>query len=72
LRKKNRAENSYQPTRRRERKLQRFKSPASARRFLAAYAAVYNTFNLQPHLMSRRTLRLFGVTAMEQAATAAA
>jgi hypothetical protein len=34
LRKNNRAENSHQPTRRRERKMQRFKSPGSAQRFL--------------------------------------
>ncbi len=33
LRKNNRAENSHQPTRRRERKMQRFKSPGSAQRF---------------------------------------
>ena len=34
LRKNNRAENSHQPTRRRERNMQRFKSPGSAERFL--------------------------------------
>ena len=33
LRRNNRAENSHQPTRRRERKMQRFKSPGSAQRF---------------------------------------
>ena len=33
LRKNNRAENSHQPTRRRERKMQRFKSPGSTQRF---------------------------------------
>jgi putative transposase len=38
--KNNRAENSHQPTRRRERKMQRFKSPGSAQRFLAVHAAV--------------------------------
>jgi hypothetical protein len=43
----NRAENSHQATRRRERKMQRFKSPGSAQRFLSIHAAVYNTFNLQ-------------------------
>src|SRR5277367_2971153 len=32
--KNNRAENSYHPTRRRERKMQRFKSPRSAQKFL--------------------------------------
>src|ERR1700734_1651452 len=36
----NRAENSHQPTRRRERKMQRFKSSGSAQRFLSANAAV--------------------------------
>jgi transposase-like protein len=40
LRQNNRAENSHQPTRRRERKMQRFKSPGSAQRFLSTHAAV--------------------------------
>jgi transposase-like protein len=57
-RKNNRAENSHQPTRRRERKMQRFKSPGSAQRFLSVHAAVFNTFNVQRHLTSRRTLRV--------------
>jgi len=34
----NRAENSHQPTRRRERKTQRFKSVGSAQRFLSVHA----------------------------------
>ena len=74
LRQNNRAENSHLPIRRRERKLQRFKSPGSAQRFLSAHAAVYNTFNLQRHLISRRTLRAFGDEATDQwnAAVAAA
>ena len=44
LRVNNRAENSHQPIRRRERKLQRFKSPGSAQRFLAIHAATFNAF----------------------------
>jgi transposase-like protein len=55
----NRAEVSHQPLRRRERKMQRFKSPGSAQRFVSMHAATYNTFNLQRHLISRRTLRTF-------------
>jgi transposase-like protein len=47
LRENNRAENSHQVVRRRERKMQRFKSAASAQRFLSVHAAVHNTFNLQ-------------------------
>jgi putative transposase len=59
LRKNNRAENSHQAVRRRERKMQRFKSTRSAQRFLSIHAAVHNTFNLQRHLVSRSTLRIF-------------
>jgi putative transposase len=54
----NRAEHSHLPIRRRERKQQKFKSQASAQRFLAPHAAVYNTFNTQRHLTSRQTLGL--------------
>src|ERR1700726_1858306 len=59
LRKNNRTENSHQIGRRRERKMQRFKSAGSAQRFLNMHAAVHNTFNLQRHLISRSTLRIF-------------
>jgi transposase-like protein len=62
--KNNRAENSHQPTRRRERKMQRFKSPSSAQKFLSTHAAVYNTFNAQRHLTSARTHRSFRAEAM--------
>ena len=60
----NRAENSHQPTRRREYKMQGFKCPGSAQRFLSTYAATYNTFNVQRHLISARTHRAFRASAM--------
>src|SRR5919199_459615 len=73
-RRNNRAENSHQPTRRRERRMQAFKSPGSAQRFLACHAAVHNLFTLQRHLTSRPTHRRFRAAALEQwrIATAAA
>ena len=40
----NRAENSHRPTRRRERQMQRFKSPRQAQRFLSAHAMIYGHF----------------------------
>jgi putative transposase len=71
---KNRTENSHQIVRRRERKMQRFKSAGSAPCFLGVHAAVHNTFYLQRHFISRSTLRTFRAEAMAHwtaAATAA-
>jgi putative transposase len=41
-----------------------FKSAGSAQRFVSMHSAAYNTFNLQRHLISRRTLRLYRAEAM--------
>ena len=70
----NRAENSHLPIRLRERRMQRFKSAGSAQRFLSTHAVVFNTFNVQRHLISRKTLRQFRGEAMRiwQAVAAAA
>ena len=62
--KNDRAENSHQPTRQRERKMQRFKSACSARKFLSVHAAVYNTFYLQRHLTSAQSHRVLRAAAM--------
>ncbi len=43
----NRAENSHQPTRRRERQMKRFKSAGQAQRFLSAHDAIHNLFHLR-------------------------
>ena len=63
LRANNRAENSHQPVRRREQKMQGFKSAKSAQRFVSVHAAVCNTFNVQRHLMSRPMHRQFRTAA---------
>jgi putative transposase len=60
----NRAENSHQPTRRRERKMQRLKSARSAQKFLSTHAAVYNIFNVQRHLISAQSHRVLRAAAM--------
>ena len=62
----NRAENSHLPVRRRERKMLGFKSPGSAQRFLAIHFAVYNLFNTQRNLVSRKTNRQFRDEAMSE------
>ena len=45
----NRAENSHQPTRRRERQMKRFKSAGQAQRFLCAHEGISNLFHLRRH-----------------------
>jgi len=47
-----RAENSHRPVRKRERVLQRFKSPGHAQRFLEPFSAVHNHFRPRRHLLS--------------------
>jgi putative transposase len=54
----NRAENSHQPTRRRERQMQRFKSSHQAQRFLFAHSFIYDHFRLQRHLTSASDYRV--------------
>ena len=56
----NRAENSHLPVRQRERRMQGFKSSGSAQRFLSTHAAIYNTFNVQRHLITRKTMQFRG------------
>jgi putative transposase len=46
----NRAENSYQPTRQRDRAMKRFTSPGHAQQFLSAFSGI------SPHFRPRRHL----------------
>ena len=62
----NRAESSHVPIRRRERKMQKFKSHKSSQIFLSAYGPIYNLFNTQRHLISRQTLRAYRLISMTE------
>ncbi len=53
----NRAENSHQPTRQRERRMQKFKSPGHAQRFLAAYGPIAQDFRPRQHRFSAPAYR---------------
>jgi putative transposase len=50
----NRAENAHQPTRQRERRLQGFKSPGPAQRFLSAHGPIASHFRPRRHRLLAR------------------
>ena len=56
-RRNNRAEHSHQPTRERERRMRRLKSPGRARRFLAAYGPISSFFRPRRHRLSAAAYR---------------
>jgi putative transposase len=62
----NRAEQSHEPTRARERGMRRFKSLRQAQRFLGAHAAISNLFNLGRHLVSADHYRDLRVSAFSE------
>ncbi len=49
----NRAENSHQPLRRRERAMLRFRRMRSLQKFAAVHSSVHNHFNLERHINDR-------------------
>ncbi len=53
----NRAENSHQPTRERERRMRRFKSLGHAQRFLAAYGSLATHFRPRRHRLTAAAYR---------------
>ena len=54
----NRAENSHQATRQRERQMRRFKSAGHMQRFLAAHGPINNLFRVGRHLMKAKYYRI--------------
>jgi len=62
----NRAENSHRPVRKRERVLQRFKSPAHAQRFLEPFSALCNLFRPRRQLRSAEHYRQIRTERFEQ------
>ena len=60
----NRAENSHQPFRRRERAMIKFRAAKSLQKFVSIHSSVYNHFNLERHLTSRQQFKLNRETAL--------
>jgi putative transposase len=53
----NRAENSHQPFRRRERAMQRFRSMKTLQKFSSVHAQLHNHFNQERNLVTRETYK---------------
>src|SRR5476649_142872 len=53
----NRAENSHQPFRRRERAMDRFRRMGTLQKFTSVHASIHNHFNHERHLIDRATYK---------------
>ena len=62
----NRAENSHQPFRRRERAMQRFRSMKTLQKFSSVHAQFHNHFNQERHLVSRELYKQRRSAALEE------
>jgi putative transposase len=62
----NRAENSHQPFRRRERAMLRFRRMRSLQKFAAVHSSIHNLFNSERHLSSRDIYRLNRAAALTE------
>ena len=62
----NRAENSHQPFRRRERAMAKFRSVKSLLKFVSAHASIHNHFNQGSHLIPRDDFKKKPVTALAE------
>jgi putative transposase len=61
----NRAENSHQPTRRRERQMKRFKSARQVQRFLSIHDPISNLFHVRRHRLAAADYRSARTAAFE-------
>ena len=68
----NRAENSHQPFRRRERAMQRFRSKRTLQKFSSVHAQVHNHFNQERHLVTRQVHKQRRLAALDEWRTLAA
>ncbi len=62
----NRAENSHQPFRRRERAMAKFRSAKSLQKFTSIHASVHNHFNQERHLYNRENFKLYRTVALAE------
>jgi len=62
----NRAENSHQPFRRRERAMLRFRRMRTLQKFAAVHGSVHNHFNAERHLYSRLNFKLNRAAALAE------
>ena len=62
----NRAENSHQPSRRRERAMAKFRSVKSLQKFASIHASVHNLFNQERHLYSRENFKFNRTAALAE------
>jgi len=62
----NRAENSHQPFRRRERAMAKFRSAKSLQKFASIHSSVQNHFNQERHLYSRENFKINRSTALAE------
>lgn len=68
----NRAENSHQPFRRRERAMDQFRSHKTLQKFASVHANLHNHFNCERHLFSRKTYKQTRAAALAEWNTVAA
>jgi putative transposase len=62
----NRAENSHQPFRRRERAMQRFRSLKTLQKFSSVHSQVHNHFNQERRLITRQVYKQRRSTALAE------